>query len=182
MRKMVITAILCLMLVFALGMFAEAAYRNPEFEFEPIQELHLTVEYVPMPVDYPVLPQIEIEESDVTFIAKTLWGEARGCTEIQQQAVVWCILNRVDDERFPNTVAEVITQPQQFHGYSERNPVDAELYAVALDTMARWQMEPYVKGGTGRVLPKQFVYFGGNGTVNRYRDAYDTKTANYWEG
>lgn len=124
---------------------------------------------------------ITITDSDATLIARTIWGEARGCSDEQKKAVAWCIVNRVDDARFPNSVEKVVTQKYQFAGYSKNNPIDEEFYAIAVDVLARWQMEQYCIGDVGRVLPKQFVYFGGNGTVNRYRDAYDTETANYWE-
>lgn len=168
--KNLVILLCCIIIIMSLTVISSAKFRNEGFDYEPIQELRLTIEYVPMPVDYPVLSQIDIKEDDVTLIAKTLWGECRGCSELQQQAVVWCILNRVDDDRFPATVAEVVKQPYQFLGYSDKNPVDAELYAVALDTMARWQMEPYVKGGTGRVIPKDFCWFGGDGKVNTFRN------------
>lgn len=124
---------------------------------------------------------ITITDSDAALIARTIWGEARGCSDLQKQAVAWCILNRVDDARFPNSVAGVVKQRYQFAGYSSGNPIDEELYAIAVDVLARWQMEQYCIGDVGRVLPREFVYFGGNGTSNRFRDAYDTKKANYWE-
>ena len=38
---------------------------------------------------------------DADLIAKTVWGEARGCSVTQQAAVAWCILNRVDSAAFP---------------------------------------------------------------------------------
>ena len=78
-----------------------------------------TVEYVPDPVD-------------VEYIAKTLWGEARGIdSDMEKAAVAWCILNRVDNERWGDTVEEVVTQPNQFHGYHPSYPVTDELREIA---------------------------------------------------
>ncbi len=37
-------------------------------------------------------------------------------------AVVWCVLKRVDDPRFPDTVLEVIEVPYQFSGYDPNIP------------------------------------------------------------
>jgi len=35
--------------------------------------------------------------SDEVVLAKTAYGEARGCSTTQQAAVMWCVLNRVDN-------------------------------------------------------------------------------------
>ena len=52
----------------------------------------------------------EPDPAEVTALAQTLYGECRGCSELQQRAVCWCIFNRVDDSRFPDTVVGVIIQ------------------------------------------------------------------------
>ena len=57
----------------------------------------------------------EVTEYEINMLAKTVWGEARGCNKLEQSAVVWCILNRVDDGQ--GSIAQVITAPDQFHGY-----------------------------------------------------------------
>ena len=87
----------------------------------------------------PVTPW-DPEAAEVDALAKTLYGECRGCSEIQQRAVAWTIFNRVDDERFPDTVIEVITQPSQFFGYSESFPVTAELEELARDCLEDWHL------------------------------------------
>ena len=35
--------------------------------------------------------EIIVNQSDVNLIAKTVYGEARGCSIVEQSAVVWCI-------------------------------------------------------------------------------------------
>lgn len=72
----------------------------------------------------PVKPW-EPDPAEVDALARTLYGECRGCSELQQRAVAWTIFNRVDSEQFPDTVIEVITQPSQFFGYKESFPVTA---------------------------------------------------------
>lgn len=74
-------------------------------------------------VDWPDLPW-EPDPADVALISRTIWGETRGCCEEEQRAQAWCILNRVDDPRFPGTVRAVVTAPNQFQGYSPSNPVE----------------------------------------------------------
>ena len=141
------------------------------------RELIITHEYVytPLPVDYEPLPDcVNVDETDAVLLAKTLWGEYRDSTNYPQcAAVCWCILNRVDAEGFGDTVKEVVSAPYQFQGYSARNPVDAELYKIAVDVLARWQMERYCIGDVGRVLPKDYLWFEANGQmVNVFRNAY----------
>lgn len=111
----------------------------------------------------PVLPEPEPWEPDpaeVTALAKTLYGECRGCSELQQRAVAWCIFNRVDNNRFPDTVIEVITQPSQFFGYRESFPVMEALEALARDCLIDWH------NGENRVLEPEFLFFTGNGRIN----------------
>lgn len=110
-------------------------------------------------------------EADVTALAQMLYGEARGCTVDNQMKCVWCVLNRVDDSRFPNTIIGVVSQPGQFYGYSPNFPIWDNLYAVALDVLTRWSME---KQGADvpRELDASFVWFTGNGVENVFREAY----------
>lgn len=52
--------------------------------------------------------------NDVTLLAKAVHGEARGEPYIGKVAVAACILNRVDDPKFPNSIAGVVYQPGAF--------------------------------------------------------------------
>lgn len=110
-------------------------------------------------------------EADVTALAQMLYGEARGCTEDNQMKCVWCVLNRVDDPRFPDTIIGAVSAPGQFYGYSPNFPVWDNLYAVALDVLTRWSME---KQGVDvvRELPNTYCWFTGNGSENVFRGVY----------
>ena len=120
-------------------------------------------------------PSAELEvyftEDDVIAMAKMLWGEARGCTRDNQAMAVWCVCNRVDDPRFPDTIQGVLSQPSQFHGYSPNFPVTDELYAVALDVLTRWSMEKQ-GADVARELDKNAVFFTGDGIQNWFRSVY----------
>ena len=118
-------------------------------------------------------PEYEMyfSEDDVIAVAKMLWGEARGCALDNQQKAVWCVLNRVDDSRFPDTIQGVLSQPSQFYGYSTSFPVTDEPYAVALDVLTRWSMEK--QGVTvERELPNTYLWFTGDGVQNWFREDY----------
>lgn len=110
-------------------------------------------------------------EADVIALAQMLYGEARGCTVDNQMKCVWCVLNRVDDARFPDTIIGVLSQPSQFHGYSPDFPVWDNLYAVALDVLTRWSME---KQGAAveRELPSTYMWFTGDSVQNHFREVY----------
>ena len=110
--------------------------------------------------------------SDAEMLARTVWGEARGCDTTQQAAVVWCILNRVGDARFPNSIQGVVTQSCQFSGYQPGNPVDPEILGLVYDVLARWSIEPECVGDVGRVLPADYLYFSGTGSENVFRRNY----------
>lgn len=110
-------------------------------------------------------------EADVIALAQMLYGEARGCTVDNQMKCVWCVLNRVDDTRFPDTIIGVVSQPSQFHGYSPNFPVWDELKEVARDVLTRWSLE---KQGVAveRELPTEYVFFTGDGIQNNFREVY----------
>ena len=125
----------------------------------------------PEPSEPPVYYEMYFTEDDVTEVAKMLWGEARGCTRDNQIKCAWVVCNRVDDERFPDTIQGVLSQPHQFHGYDPTYPVTDELYSVAFDVLTRWS---YEKQGVPvrRELPKSFLWFTGNGQENIFREVY----------
>ena len=117
----------------------------------------------------------EPEPVEVKAIAQTLYGECRGCSELQQRAVCWAIFNRVDDSRFPDNVMDVITAPYQFQGYSASNPVWDNLYDLAYDCMVDWH------NGEDRVLDPEFVFFHGNGRINIFTTKYGKDEGRRWE-
>lgn len=126
--------------------------------------------------------EVTIEATDVELIAKTVWGEARGLSTLEQSAVIWCILNRVDAGY--GTIVDVITAPNQFVGYNSSNPVTDEFAALAEDVLTRWQMEKLCIGDVGRTLPSDYLWFTGDNQHNYFRNAfsgnYDTWNWDCW--
>lgn len=110
-------------------------------------------------------------KEDAEILAKVVWGEARGCSAEGQAKVVWCILNRVDDSCFPDTINGVVTQPSQFHGYSPDFPVTPEIMTIVNDVLSRWNSE---KNGESveRELPANYLYFTGDNNQNYFREEY----------
>ncbi|MDR2513768.1 MAG: cell wall hydrolase [Christensenellaceae bacterium] len=120
-------------------------------------------------------PEAERDENDVEMLARLIWGEARGIpSTAEKAAVVWCVLNRVDDPRWPDTIAEVVKQENQFVGYSPSYPATEEHIAIAADVLARWKLEKIGLGDAGRVLPAEYTFFTGDGKNNHFRNTYSS--------
>lgn len=163
----IILMILLLCIVYARATWEQQPVTAPTVEetAEPEQpEAH-------EPSQAPVYYEMYFTEDDVAEVAKMLWGEARGCTRDNQIKCAWVVVNRVDDERFPDTIQGVLSQPHQFHGYSESFPVTDELYSIAFDVLTRWS---YEKQGipVRRELPNTYLWFAGNGVENIFREVY----------
>lgn len=145
--------------------------------YQPEPEIFTVVKEVP--VEVTVAPAVS-EEQDrpseaAVALARTMWGECRGCSTTEQAGVAWCILNRVDSPEFPGDVVSVCAQDKpckQFDGYSPDYPVEDDLLALAEDVLARWQLEKMGVGSVGRVLPPDYLYFEGDGIHNHFRRDY----------
>jgi hypothetical protein len=119
-------------------------------------------------------------EEEIVMMSKVLYREARGVTDKAQIAAVgWCILNRVDHPNHPDTIAEVITEPEQF-AWEYNTPIEPELYYLSRDIMARWILEKYGKENVGRTLPKGWCFFVGDGEYNYFREEFESKEIWDW--
>lgn len=121
-----------------------------------------------------------VTEDAITMLAKLIYGEARGCSTTEQAAVVWNVLNRVDSPEFPDYIEDAILQENAYDGYSPNHPVVDEFMRLAEDVIDRWTWEKWDGGDYGRVLPKEYLYFHGDGKVNWFRIEYQ-HTGEYWD-
>ena len=125
-------------------------------------------------------PEYIPDAAEVEALAKMLYGEARGiASDMEKAACVWCVLNRVDDPRYPDTVLEVLEAPYQFVGYSADNPVIPELETLAADVMKRYHAERDGETNVGRVLPAEYLFFTGDGVNNHFTIGW--KDAETWD-
>ena len=165
-RFEIIAAFLCTAIMVLLILIAYALNTPAEPEPPKVDTKGLCVVEVKEPAY-----EMYFTEADVTALAQMLYGEARGCTVDNQRKCVWCVLNRVDDARFPDTIIGVVSQSGQFYGYSPYFPVWDELRAVALDVLTRWSMEKQ-GADVARELPSTHLWFTGNGSENVFREVY----------
>lgn len=152
----------------------------------PAREPVAIVETVVPPTDgdYPMFVReytYTPTQEDVDAIARTIWGEARGVADpAEQEAVGWCVLNRLD-AGWADTVLGVVSAPGQFAGYDPAHPVTDEFAAMARDILVAHWRESQGERDVGRVLPREFLYFASRGDGRNYfRTEYRGGT--FWEG
>lgn len=113
-------------------------------------------------------------EKDVIALAKVLYNECRGVpSDMEKACVAWTACNRVD-AGYGDTIYDVLTAPNQF-AYRKNTPVTEELYNLALDVLTRWNDEKNGIMSVGRVLPKEYMWFRGDGKHNHFRNAFSGK-------
>lgn len=110
-----------------------------------------------------------IPDELVAEAALLAWGEYSGSDYAQRTAPIWCACNRAD--AWGQTLEEVM-HSDAFHGLLTDREVPEEWYDLARETLARWELEKMGYIDVGRTLPSEYLYFGGNGTVNIYRTEY----------
>ena len=121
----------------------------------------------------PPADEWEPAPEDVDYISRTVWGEVRGCCETEQRAQAWCILNRVDDPRFPDTIEGVVTAKGQFQGYSPSNP-EEPFRDMAREIMILWHEGEHE-------IPADMVFCSGDGKHQTFRNSWiQTADTEYW--
>lgn len=113
---------------------------------------------------------VSVDKSAARLLAQMAWGEARGCSDMEIAATMWCVCNRCD--AWGLSVAEAVTAPGQFCGYCSGNPVTDKLYTLAVDVLTRWELEHAGQTEVGRVLPAAYLWFTGDGSHNSFRDSF----------
>lgn len=120
-----------------------------------------------------------VTREEIETLAKIVYQEARGIRENSHKAaVVWCILNRVDDGYWGDTIVEVATYPNAF-AWVPDTPVEGELVDLVVDVITRWNYEKEGLSDVGRTLPKEYLYFTGDGSYNHFTKEW--KSTDYWD-
>lgn len=134
-----------------------------------------------------VRPVVQVEEITCTHEA---WSVCREDAEIlarvaareggrnrtEYAAVMWCVLNRLEDPRFAycgyQSVADAATDPEQF-AWDPDTPLREELVELAVDVLTRWELERCgLLVDSGRVLPADYCWISGDGVKNTFRNEY----------
>lgn len=117
--------------------------------------------------------QIELEAE---WIARVMYGMYRPeHKDSDLRAIVWCILNRVDNKAYPGEVQAVCQQKSQWMGYSDDNPVIAKMYDIALAELKKWH------GDSVRPMSSDYVYLTWSSKEILLRDTFaENRSTNYW--
>lgn len=92
----------------------------------------------------------QFTEEDVHCLQQNIYFEARNQSILGQRAVAWVTLNRMADDRYPDTVCGVVWQPKQFswtHDGKPDRPAHNEQAEwekaefIARSVMRRWAMD-----------------------------------------
>lgn len=170
MRKLIALALTILLIACLIPPTAEETPPPSVVETEMVKTLPPSPEPVEEPQPW--------TDEEVIVLAKMVWGEARGVpSDTEKAACVWCALNRVDQGY--GSIVTVVTAPYQFVGYREENMVDDELITLCIDVLTRWYAEKDGQADVGRVLPKDYLWFSGDGSRNHFRNAY--RGGNRWD-
>lgn len=97
-------------------------------------------------------------------------------TKQMKLSMLWNVLMRVDSPYYPNTVTEVVNQPNQWMFYKDTNPIRDDDVTIALEQLKLWHEGRYPAG-----LSATFVY--GEWSEHDYvlRDAWEKNyKTNYW--
>lgn len=88
-------------------------------------------------------------DNDLWYLSRVIQTESGFCTQEMQEAVGSVVLNRVADDRFPDSIESVITQPGQYSTASYLASVEPTQQAinVAVDLLEN-----------GSKLPADIIY------------------------
>ena len=115
-----------------------------------------------------------IINSEAEALAKVLYG-VKGNSTDDLRTYAWCVLNRVDNSAYPNTLAEVIAQPKQWMAYDPDAPVIESLYLIAYDVLEVWH------SGGHRPVTSEYVYMNWSPTEIVLRDRWaEGSGTHYW--
>jgi spore germination cell wall hydrolase CwlJ-like protein len=119
-------------------------------------------------------------QNDRDIIATVVYNEAwGGCSDRHRELVAAVVVNRVNDPRFPDTVYDVVTQPNQYlkayadpnSTYRQRATSDPQVWAECQRIAAR-ALYGEIECDTAVVWQAESTQ--GNGTYETHRTSYST--------
>lgn len=124
--KPTILAIMAMLLLLTVGVLPTASSADDKCTISAPQQLTYISEHPQPMVDKataavtelprPPEPESLMAEEDVNLIALLAMAEAEGECEEGQRLVIDTVLNRKDDPRFPDSVYDVVYEPNQYSG------------------------------------------------------------------
>lgn len=130
-------------------------------------------------VKEPTEPAYMVTVAELQTLAKIVYREAMGIPQKSHQAaVIWCILNRVDNGYWGDDIITVATYPNAF-AWVPDTPIKEEFMNLAIDVVTRWNWEKQGLQDVGRTLPSTYLYFTGDGEFNHFTEKWGG--TEYWD-
>jgi N-acetylmuramoyl-L-alanine amidase len=88
-----------------------------------------------------VLNKVTLDQSEMDILAHVIYSEARGETYKGKVAVGAVVMNRIQSDKFPNTIRGVVFQPGAFSAVDDGQfwmKPDASAYSAAYDAVRGW--------------------------------------------
>lgn len=112
--------------------------------------------------------------AEAESLARILYG-VKDNDKDDLRTLCWCVFNRTDNPAFPNTLEEVIAQPQQWMRYSEDSPVLEDLYQIAREQLEAWHSDAH------RPCSSDYVFMSWTPSDICLRDAWrEGSGTHYW--
>lgn len=106
-------------------------------------------------------------EEEAKWVAKVLYGTANNNSEAGQRMTVWCIINRVENGQYPDTIKDVCEQKSQWMQYSDKNPVVKNLLNIAYEELYKWHCTDV------RPMSPSFVFLGWSSNSITLRNTFE---------
>ena len=125
---------------------------------------------------YSAQSEAAVMDREAEDIARVLYGMQYN-SDAGLKSAVWCVLNRVDNRLYPDTVQGVCEQEQQWVGYYDTNPVLSNLKELALEQVKVWHSGVRPMGSNFVYLewsPKEIVLrdnYNNVGVVHKWYEA-----------
>lgn len=117
--------------------------------------------------------EVQLNE-DAEALARVLYGVRDNDTD-DLRTYCWCVFNRVDNPAFPNSIQDVIDQPNQWMRYDSSNPILDSLYEIAREEISAW------RSGGHRPVSNAYVFMSWTSNDICLRNEYkETATTRYW--
>ena len=111
-------------------------------------------------------------ETDIEILAKMAWGEARGLSDEEIALTVWTVLQRVDNPRWPDSIAAVVRQPNQFIGYRSNHPVDENIRTIVEEALVAWVDDELAPVLYPFAKTRPYYFFSGRNGHNWFCEHY----------
>lgn len=104
---------------------------------------------------------ITLSNNEIDLLSRIVYHEARGESDIGQQAVVETIFNRIKSSKYPDSLYGVVSQSGQFASYKLIN----RSMKQSQFNNCKKNVKKVLKGKTN-ILPKSYLYFSIGGHSN----------------